>query len=175
MSHVWTGEGPRGRRRSDRLQVALVIGLLLIVEFYLRPSLIEGRGMPDLLLLSLLLMAIRLPPGYAAVAGLVTGFIIDVLSPARFGANLLAHVLIGWGAAWGRAVFFADNLVVNAALFFGATWVRNILVLLLSGTSLGGLGAEALMWGPLQGATTAITGVLVVILFRERLAIRIEP
>ncbi|HET9134591.1 MAG TPA: rod shape-determining protein MreD [Gemmatimonadales bacterium] len=174
MSHLWTGEGPIRRRRSDRAQVALVIVILLLLEFYLRPSLVEGKGMPDFLLLSLLLLAIRNSPGTAALIGFIVGLVMDVLTPARFGANILAHVLIGYGAALGRAVVFADHLVVNAGLFFIGAWVRNILVLLLSGTSLARLGAEALMWAPLQGLSTALVGVAVVILFRDWLAIRIE-
>jgi len=175
VSHVWTGTGPgRGRRRSDRLQVGVVILILLGLEFYLRPSLIAGRGMPDLLLLVLVLLSIRTSPGKAAVIGLIVGFVMDVLTPARFGANILAHVLVAFSAAAGRAVFFPDHLLVNAGLFFIATWVRNLLVLVFAGTSLGALGAEALMWAPLQGLTTAMAGTLIVLLFRDWLAIRIE-
>ena len=174
MSNVWTGEGPRYRRSSDKLRVALVIGMLVLLEFYLRPSLIEGRGMPDFLLLALLLLCLRLSPGAAAVVGLIVGLTMDILSPARFGANMLAHVLIGSGAAWGRAVFFADNIAVNAGLFFLGTWVRNMLVVFLSGASLARLGLEAAFWAPLQGLSTALVGVVVVLLFREWLAIRIE-
>lgn len=174
MSNVWTGEGPRSRRSSDRVRVTLVIGMLVLLEFYLLPSLVEGRAMPDLLLLALLLFCLRVSPGVAAVVGLCVGLVMDVLAPARFGANMLAHVLLGWGAAWGRAVFFADNLAVNAGLFFFGTWARNMLVLLLSGSSLGVLGSEALWWSPLQGITTAMVGVVIVILFRDWLAIRIE-
>ncbi len=174
MSNVWTGEGPRYRRSSDKIRVTLVILILVLAEFYLLPSLVEGRWMPDLLLLALLLSCLRVSPGMAAVVGLLVGLVMDVLVPARFGANMLAHVLLGWGAAWGRAVFFADNLAVNAGLFFVGTWVRNMLVLILSGTSLAVLGSEAIFWSPLQGLTTALVGVIVVILFRDWLAIRID-
>jgi rod shape-determining protein MreD len=174
VSNVWTGEGPRHRRSSDKVRVTLVIAMLVLAEFYLLPSLVAGRAMPDLLLLALLLFCLRVSPGMAAVVGLLVGLVIDVLTPARFGANMLAHVLLGWGAAWGRAVFFADNIAVNAGLFFVGTWVRNILVLLLSGTSLALLGTEAFFWSPLQGLTTALVGIVVVILFRDWLAIRIE-
>lgn len=174
MSNLWTGEAPRMRRSSDRIRVAIVITILLLLEFYLRPSLIEARGAPDFLLLSLLLLCLRASPGSAALMGLVVGLVIDVLSSGRFGANMLAHVLIAWAAAWGRAVFFADNLAVNAGLFFAGTWVRNLLVLLLSGVSFGTLASEALVWSPLQGASTALVGLIVVVLFRDWLAIRIE-
>ncbi|MCA9767453.1 MAG: rod shape-determining protein MreD [Gemmatimonadetes bacterium] len=174
MSNVWTGEGPTRRRRSDRLQISLVIGILLLLEFYLRPSLVEGRGMPDFLLLTLLILCLRLSPGWAAVTGLLVGATIDVLTPARFGANMLVHTLIGYASAWGRAVFFADHVVVAAGLFFAGTWIRNVLVLLLSGAPVARLGAEAVFWGPLQAGSTALVGTAVVILFRDWLAIRID-
>lgn len=174
--------GPRfaDRRRrvhgaSDRgVRLAAVVVILLLLEFYLRPSLTDWRGMPDFLILALLLVAIQQRPGVAAVTGFVVGLLVDVLTPARFGAGILAHVVVGWGASWGRGIFFSDNLIVNAALFFFGTWVRDVLVEILSGTSLTQLGVEAIWWAPLQGVTTAAVGVVIVMLFREWLAIRIE-
>ena len=174
MSSVWTGEGPTRRRSSDKCRVAVVIGGLFLLEFYLRPSLVEGRGMPDFLMLALLLLAIRQRPGTAAVTGFAVGLMVDVLTPARFGAGILAHVLVGWGAAWGRSLFFADNLLVTAGVFFVGTWTRNLLVLLFSGTSSGRLLTEMLVWSPLQGVTTAAVGVVIVMLFRDWLAIRMD-
>ena len=160
--------------RGEGVRVAVVLVILLLLEFYLRPSLTDWRGMPDFLILALLLLAIRQRPGGAAVTGLLIGLLADVLTPARFGAGILAHVLVGWGAAWGRGIFFADNLIVNAALFFVGTWVRDVLVQILSGTSLTQLWIEAIWWAPLQGASTAVVGMVIVMLFREWLAIRIE-
>ena len=119
------------------MRVVVVMVLLLLLEFYLRPALVEiHHGAPDFMMLVLLLLAIRRSPGVAAVIGLIIGLVIDVLTPAHFGAGILASVLVGWGAAWGRSLFFADNLMVNAALFFIGTWVRDVLLLVFSGTPL---------------------------------------
>ena len=113
---IGTRTADRGRRTrsGDRARVWIVLVMLVLIEFYVRPSLISGRGLPDFLLLALLLVAMRSPPGTGAIAGLIVGFVVDVLTPARFGAAMLTHVLVGWGAAWGRSVFFANNLLVNA-------------------------------------------------------------
>ncbi len=165
------GAGDRGRGA----RLAAVVVILLLLEFYLRPSLTDWRGMPDFLILALLLLAIQQRPGSAAVTGFVVGLLVDILTPARFGAGIVAHVLVGWGASWGRGIFFSDNLFVNAALFFFGTWVRDVVMQLLSGTTLTQLGVEAIWWAPLQGVTTAAVGVLIVMLFREWLAIRIDP
>ncbi len=163
----------RHSRGPTRWRLWAVVAFLLLLEFYLRPSLIEGRAMPDFLMLVLLLLAMRQPPGLAAVTGLVIGLIADVLTPARFGAAMVAHVLVGWGASWGRAIFFPDNLLVNAGVFFFGTWVRNVLVLSLSGTPPGRLVMDALVWSPLQGLSTAVAGVVLVVMLRDWLAIRI--
>ncbi len=169
-----TRASDRGRRSrsSDRSAIWIVILILGLVEFYVRPSFISGRGVPDFLLLSLLLFSMRSQPATAAVAGLIVGFITDVLHPAHFGAGMMAHVLVGYGAAWGRAVFFADNLLVNAGLFFLGTWLRNVLMLVFSGTSFAELGVEATVWAPLQGLTTAVAGLMLVVLFRDWLVVK---
>src|SRR5436853_459505 len=85
----------------------------------------------------------------------------SAVTPASFGAGMLAHTVVGYLSAWGKAVFFAENLFVNACLFFGGTWVRNLVIALASGKLRGGqLGWELLVWSPLQGLTTAVAGVL---------------
>jgi len=87
---------------------------------------------------------------------------------------MLAHTGVGYLAAWGRAVFFADNLLVNAGLFFAGTWLRNFVILLASGLSAGALVASLTLWSTLQAVTTAVAGVLVVLAIRHRVDFRIE-
>lgn len=169
------GDRRRRSRFSDRFRVGAVLVVLLLLEFYLVPSVVETtHGMPDFLILMLLLLAIREEPGVGALTGFMIGLVVDVLTPAHFGAGILANVLVGWGAAYGRGIFFADNILVNAGLFFIGTWVRDALMLLFSGTPLRSLPAEALLWAPLQSLSTAVVGVVIVVIFRDWLAIRIE-
>ena len=42
--------------------------------------------------------------------------------------------MVGYLAAQTRAFFFADNLLVNAGFLFGAVWLRDLIVLLASGS-----------------------------------------
>jgi rod shape-determining protein MreD len=169
------GDRRRRSRSTDVFRVGFVLLVLLLLEFYLVPSVVSvPHGMPDFLVLILLLLAIREEPGLGALTGFAIGLLIDVLTPAHFGAGILACVLVGWGAAYGRGIFFADNLLVNAALFFFGTWVRDALTLLLSGTPINTLPAELFLWAPLQAVTTAAVGLIVVVVFRDWLAIRIE-
>lgn len=160
--------------RTSRLRFALVIALLVALHFYVRPRLWSPRVAPDFLMLGLMIFAIRSTPGAAAVAGLVTGFITDALTPARFGAAMLAHTVVGYGAAWGRAVFFADNLVVNAGFIGVGVWLRDLLVLVASGASGRELLVQLGIWSPLLALTTALAGVIVLGFFRDWLEIRLE-
>jgi rod shape-determining protein MreD len=161
-----------GRPHPHRLRAVLV--LLVVLHFTVRPWLGDQRPAPDLLLLALLVYAVRARPGGAAVAGFVVGLVGDVLTPVAFGAGALAHTVVGYLAAWGKAVFFAENLAVNAGFFFVGTWMRDVLVLLGGGHVEGRqLLWQLLLWSPLKAATTALAGVLVLLLFRRWLAIRI--
>ena len=123
----------RGRRGGEG-RLYLGFALLFGLHFYLRPRVFDGPAAPDFLLCALMLIAVRSRPGLAAVAGFLVGLANDVLSPAAFGAGALAHTVVAYLAAWGRAVFFLDNLLVNAGLFAAGVWLRNAIVLPASGT-----------------------------------------
>jgi rod shape-determining protein MreD len=152
----------------------LILGLLVLLHFYLRPRLYAGRGAPDFLLLALLIVSFRSRPGTAAVAGFVVGLVGDVLTPARFGAGMIAHTVVAYLAAWGRAVFFADNLLVNAGLFASGTLLRNLLVLLASGLGAGALVGSMTFWSVMQAVTTALAGTIIVLGIRHRVDFRLE-
>lgn len=162
-------------RRRERLQLAGVLLLLVVLQFALRPFLGDPRVAPDFLLVALLVYAIRARPGHAAVAGFVVGLVADALDPTAFGAGALAHTVVGFLAAWGKAVFFAENVAVNAGFVLGGTWLRDLLVLLV-GRHVGGgvLGWQLMLWSPLKAATTAAAGVVVLLLFRRWLPVRIS-
>jgi rod shape-determining protein MreD len=160
------------RRGEGRLFLGFV--LLFALHFYVRPRVFDGRAAPDFLLCALMLVAVRSRPGWAAVAGFLVGLASDVLTPAAFGAGALAHTVVAYIAAWGRAVFFPDNLLVNAGLFAGGVWLRNAIVLPASATPPGQLSSGLLVWAPLQAVSTAAAGLLLLLLFRDWFAIRIE-
>ena len=160
--------------RANRVQLLLVMALLVLLHFYLRPRLGSARVSPDFLLIGLVLFAMRAGPGAGALAGFAVGVVTDALTPAAFGAGALAHTVVGYLAAWGRAVFFADNLLVNAAFVAVAVWVRDLVLLLASGTGQGRLLMELTLNSPLQALSTAVFALLVLAAFREWFAIRLD-
>jgi rod shape-determining protein MreD len=161
-------------RRDAGSRYYLGFALLAALQFYLRPRVWDGRGAPDFVFLALMLISVRARPGVAAGAGFLIGLMNDVLAPASFGAAALAHTVVGYLAALGRSVFFPDNLLVNAGLFAAGVMLRNTLMLLASGTPAGQLSSSLLVWAPLQAITTAVAGVVILLLFRNWFAIRIE-
>jgi rod shape-determining protein MreD len=162
------------RHRVTGIQLILVMILLVVLQFYLRPRLWNARVSPDFLLIALMLYAMRSGAGAGAVAGFLVGLIEDTLAPARFGAAALAHTLVGYFAAWGRAVFFADNMLVNAAFVAAGLWFRDLIVLVTSGTDHRQLLTELTLYSPLQAVTTAGFALLVLVTFRAWFSIRLD-
>ena len=160
--------------RGGRYRLVAVLLLLVVLQFALRPFLGDFRSSPDLLLLALLVYAIRAQPGQAAVAGFLIGLVVDSLTPVAFGAGMLAHTVVGYLAAWGKAVFFAENIIVNAGFFFAGSWLRDLLVL-VAGRHMdqATMAWQLVFWSPIKALTTAIVGIMVLVLFRNWLPIRI--
>jgi rod shape-determining protein MreD len=164
------GPKPTGRR------FAVVLLLLVILHFTVRPLYPERFLVlaPDFLLLALLLYAIRARPGSAAVAGFFVGLLSDSLRPLAFGSGMLAHTFVGFLAAWGKAVFFAENLSVTLAFLFAGSVGRDVLVLLWGGHLRGAtLGWQVFLWTPLNALVTAIAGAIVLILFQRWIPTRL--
>jgi rod shape-determining protein MreD len=161
-------------QRVSRVQLLMVMMVLLVLQFYVRPRLGNARLSPDFLLIGLMLFAMRSGAGAGAFAGFLIGLIEDTLTPARFGAGALAHTLVGYFAAWGRAVFFADNMLVNAGFVAVGLWFRDLIVLVTSGTEHRQLLTELTIYSPLQALTTAGFALLVLITFRSWFSIRLD-
>ena len=65
------------------------------------------------------------------------------------------------------------RVFVKGCLFFAGTWLRNFIVVMVSGRLQSSQVAwELLVWSPLQGLTTALVGVVVLWFFRGWLSPR---
>lgn len=153
-------------RPVDLARTLVAFVVLVLLHYTLRPVL-GWRVGPDFLIIALLLVAIRVRPGTAAVLGLVMGIVADSLELHAFGAGALAMCCIGFGASWLKAVFFADDMFLNAFFFFAGKWAFDVLFLLAEHRIGGGeLVRELLVWSPITAVITALWGLLTLLILR---------
>jgi len=143
--------------------------ILVILHYTLRP-LLGWRAPMDFLVLALLLSAIRVRPALGAILGLALGIVSDSLTPDALGAGAVAMTVVGYLASWLKAVFFADNIALNALFFFLGKWVFDLIYFSVE-QRLGGieLVQQLLLWSPLSAAATAIAGILLLFIMRPLL------
>jgi rod shape-determining protein MreD len=151
------------------LRVTLAFALLVLLHYTLRP-LLGWRAPIDFLVIGVLLVAVRLRPGLAALLGFAIGISADAITPAAFGSAALGLSLVAYLASWLKAVFFADNVALSALFFFVGKWIFDTLYL-VSERRLQGpeLVMQLLLWSPLAATVTALTGVLLLLLLRPLL------
>jgi rod shape-determining protein MreD len=145
---------------------AFIFVLLVALHYTLRPVL-AWRAPVDFLVIALLLVAVRARPGVAALAGFALGIMADSLTPGAFGAGALAMTLVGFGASWLKAAFFADNLVLNGIFVFLGKWTFDVVFLVAERRVQGmDLLTQVALWSPLSAAATAVAGLVVLLAVR---------
>jgi rod shape-determining protein MreD len=151
------------------LRALVTFVILVLLHYTLRP-LLGWRAPMDFLLLALLLASIRVRPAAAALIGLAMGIVADSLTPDALGAGAIAMTIVGYLASWLKAVFFADNLALNAFFFFLGKWSFDVIYFVVE-QRLGGieLVQQLLLWSPLSAAATAIAGILLLLVMRPML------
>jgi rod shape-determining protein MreD len=149
---------------------AVITFLILVLLHYTLRPLLGWRAPMDFLLLALLLASIRVRPAIAALIGLAMGLVADSLTPEALGAGAVAMTVVGYLASWLKAVFFADNLALNAFFFFLGKWVFDLIYFVVE-QRLGGieLVQQLLLWSPLSAAATAAAGIILLLIMRPML------
>src|SRR6476660_574256 len=150
---------------TGAVRTIFVCAILIVLPYTLRP-LLAWRASIDLMIVALLLGAVRMRPGAAAVYGFILGLVADSLGVTVFGAAALGMSVVGFAASWLKAVFFADNLALNGFFLFVAKWLFDMIVLIVGHQAHGAeIAMQVLVWSPLSAAVTAVAGVLALSLF----------
>lgn len=151
---------------SRSLVVAALVLALVALHYTLRPML-DLRANVDFLVIAVLVVAVRVRPGAAALVGFLIGLVADALTPEAFGAGALAMTLVGYAASELKATFFADNVLLNAVFVFVGKVAVDVVFLLAEGR-LGGLAlvTQLLLWTPLAALVTAMVGLGVMAVVR---------
>jgi rod shape-determining protein MreD len=157
---------------TNAARTAVICAILIVLHYTLRP-LLAWRASIDFLIIALMFGAVRMRPGLAALFGFALGLVSDSLSPGAFGAAALGMTVVGFGASWLKAVFFADNLPLNGFFIFLGKWIFD-LIFILVGHRIHGveLLIQIVVWSSFASALTALVGVLAISLLRPLMGVR---
>lgn len=149
--------GASDLQRRDRAITLLAVGFLLLLHFLLRPWLTGLAVGPDLLIGGLLLAALRVRAGAAAILGAVLGPLEAAMVLDDPGMYAFVFVLTGYVAARSRDVLFADAPFFIAVYLFVGTWLARLALILLGGAPTG-TGAAIAVAGLDALATAVVCG-----------------
>jgi rod shape-determining protein MreD len=153
--------------RSFSLLKGIGVFLLLIVLHSTVRPLLGTRISIDFLVIAVLLAAVHVRPGAAALIGFVTGVIADSLTPLSFGAGALAMSAVASAASWLKSTVFGDNMLLQAIFIAAGKWAFDLVYLVAERRlSFGDLLVQLVLWSPLSAIATGLAGVLVVLTFR---------
>jgi rod shape-determining protein MreD len=157
---------------TNAVRTAVICAILIVLHYTLRP-LLAWRASIDFLIIALMFGSVRMRPGLAALFGFALGLVSDSLSPGAFGAAALGMSVVGFGASWLKAVFFADNLALNGFFIFLGKWTFDLVFILVGHRVHGGeLFMQIVVWSSLAAAVTALAGVLAISLLRPLMEVR---
>ena len=157
---------------TNAARTAIICAILIVLHYTLRP-LLAWRTSIDFLIIALMFGAVRMRPGLAALYGFALGLVSDSLSPGAFGAAALGMSVVGFGASWLKAVFFADHLALNGFFIFLGKWVFDVIFILVGHRVQGGeLLMHIVVWSSLSAAVTALAGVFAIVLLRPLMEVR---
>lgn len=108
--------------RRDGLALAAA-ALLVLLHFLLRPWLLAWWAGPDLAVAALLVGALHLPSGRAAILGFVLGLLEAAMAMGGIGALPMAYAVVGYGASRSWGLLFADVRIFLPAYFFVGGWL----------------------------------------------------
>jgi rod shape-determining protein MreD len=154
------------------LRTVICCVILVMLHYTVRP-LLGWRAPIDFMLIAALFGAVRMRPGMAALYGMALGLMSDALAVSGFGAAALGMTIVAYAASWLKAVFFADNLALNAFFLFVGKWLFDIIVVLAARKIVGTeLAMQLFVWSPLAAALTAIAGAIVLTMLRPIMELR---
>lgn len=111
--------------------------LLVFLALLFQASWAHGLGIygivPDLVIITLVFIAISRGQIEGTVLGFVSGLLIDLYDPgARLGINALGNSLIGFCVGYSRLGIVAESLRVQAVILFFATLLHDVIFFLFS-------------------------------------------
>lgn len=140
--------------RGGGAGLAVAVLVLIGAHFLTRPVLVDWPVSPDLLAGGLLLGALRLRAGYAAVLGFALGLLEGAVMVSGTGYLAAVYAVVAYGAVRSWELFFTDaRLLVPVYLMVG-TWALAVASAAVAGA--GPSWGYALLEAPASGLLTAL-------------------
>lgn len=146
-------------QRADAVLSGVAVAGLLLLHFLFRPTLAGTSIAPDLLVGGLLLAALRLSAGNAAILGFVLGVMDGAMALGNPGTYALVLLVVAFVAARSRDLLFADARFFVAVYLFVGTWIARTILSLLGTASPDVVGVMA--GALLTAAVTTVVGYVV--------------
>lgn len=144
------------------LRNGLVLILALLVQASWGHSIGIGGIRPDLVILVLVYIGIQEGQVMATLFGFASGFLLDVYDPQAMGVNSLANTVVGFLVGTTRVQVVAEELRVQALIFFCATLARDLVYFLCTnGTDLLATMSAMFRIGLGTAIYTTIAGLLI--------------
>ena len=151
------------------LPLVVAVLVLVLAQFTLVP-LLGWRAAVDCLAIAVVVVAVRVRPGAAALTGFVIGMLADALAPEAFGAGALAMTVVAYGASRLKAGFFEDRLLLSTVLLVAVKYAHDVLYVVAERRLHGvALLAQLALWSPLAALVTAVVGAAVLAAVRPTL------
>jgi rod shape-determining protein MreD len=119
---------------SARVTVLALLAAL-VLDVGLLPAFVSERWRPSFLLAVVTYVALSRRAVWGVVVGALTGFLIDALSPGRFGAYGTAGIVVGFllGNLWH--VVYRDRWPAQALALVAAVCLTDLVANLVNGLS----------------------------------------
>ncbi len=141
---------------TPEAKTLVLVASFLLLHFALRPLFVSLPIAPDLLTAAVLLGALSMRAGSAAILGFSLGMLEDAMALAG-GWTALVYTLVAYVGARFRDVIFADLRFFVPLYLFLATWLIHVAIAALT-SSLD--VTTGLTIAPADAALTAVAGGL---------------
>ena len=155
--------------------------LLIVLALFLQTSWIEALAIwdlkPDMVVLVIVLAGITSGQIEATLLGFFSGFLLDIYAPPEWmGLNALAYSLVGFAVGYSRVGVVAEDVQVQAAIFFLSSLLHNVIYFVIYAISDPlNIGFLLIRYGLGTAIYTALVGLGLSLAFARFFNVRIEP
>jgi len=154
--------------------------LLIMLALFLQTSWIDAIGIwdikPDIVVLVIVFVGITSGQIEATLLGFFSGLLLDIYAPEWMGLNALAYSLVGFAVGYSRVGVVAEDVQVQAAIFFLASLLHNLIYCVIYAISDPlNIGFLFIRYGLGTAFYTALVGLGLSLATARFFNLRIEP